>query len=269
MILDTYYVYVYIDPRNFEEFYYGKGKGNRKDAHLRDGSDSEKVQRIQAIQKAGLKPIIRVIAKGLSEDQALLIEKTLLWKLGKSLTNRSSGHFAKTFRPHNTLYRELQGFDFRNEIYYVNVGEGKHRNWDDCKKYGFMVAGGGERFTEPLRSLSIGDIVVAYLKGYGFVGIGKVVAEAVPVYEFTINDRPLIEFTLTEPGIFINENNKLVDYLVKVKWKKAVKRDQAKWIRNQGLYTTQHVKASLKGQPQTIKFLERSFGIKFSDFLKA
>ena len=29
-ISSEYYVYVYIDPRNFEEFYYGKGKGKRK-----------------------------------------------------------------------------------------------------------------------------------------------------------------------------------------------------------------------------------------------
>lgn len=32
--MDDYYVYVYIDPRNYEEFYYGKGKGSRKNAHL-------------------------------------------------------------------------------------------------------------------------------------------------------------------------------------------------------------------------------------------
>jgi len=25
-----YYVYVYIDPRNLEEFYYGKGQGARR-----------------------------------------------------------------------------------------------------------------------------------------------------------------------------------------------------------------------------------------------
>jgi len=28
--MNNYYVYVYIDPRNHEEFYYGKGKGSRK-----------------------------------------------------------------------------------------------------------------------------------------------------------------------------------------------------------------------------------------------
>ena len=78
-----YYVYVYIDPRNHEEFYYGKGRGTRKDAHLMDKSDNEKAKRIAEIRKHGLEPLIRVIARGLSQDEVLLIEKTLLWKLGK------------------------------------------------------------------------------------------------------------------------------------------------------------------------------------------
>jgi hypothetical protein len=74
--MNDYYVYVYIDPRNFEEFYYGKGSGSRKDAHLADTSDSAKAKRIAAIRKAGAEPIIRVIARGLSEEEALLIEAT-------------------------------------------------------------------------------------------------------------------------------------------------------------------------------------------------
>jgi uncharacterized protein len=74
--MSEYYVYVYIDPRNFEEFYFGKGKGSRKDAHLMDATDNEKTQRIQAIHEAGEEPIIRVIARDLSEHDAFLIEKT-------------------------------------------------------------------------------------------------------------------------------------------------------------------------------------------------
>ena len=101
---DAYYVYVYMDPRNYEEFYFGKGKGSRKDAHLSDSSDSEKTKRIAAIHKAGLEPIIRVIARNLSEHDALLVEKTLLWKLGRGLTNVSSGHYSENFRPHNTIH---------------------------------------------------------------------------------------------------------------------------------------------------------------------
>ena len=83
MDMDNFYVYVYIDPRNFEEFYYGKGKGDRKNAHLDDTADTAKTKRIADIKKEGLEPIIRVIARGLSENDALLVEKTLLWKLGK------------------------------------------------------------------------------------------------------------------------------------------------------------------------------------------
>ncbi len=54
MIDSSYYVYVYIDPRNFEEFYYGQGSGSRKDAHLDDTSDSAKATRIAEIKQEGL-----------------------------------------------------------------------------------------------------------------------------------------------------------------------------------------------------------------------
>jgi hypothetical protein len=32
----NFYAYVYVDPRNFEEFSYGKGYGGRKESHLKD-----------------------------------------------------------------------------------------------------------------------------------------------------------------------------------------------------------------------------------------
>ena len=38
----TFYVYGYIDQRSLEEFYYRKGSGNRKNAHLLDIGDTEK-----------------------------------------------------------------------------------------------------------------------------------------------------------------------------------------------------------------------------------
>src|SRR5205823_7408993 len=90
-----YYVYVYIDPRDHSEFYYGKGRGNRKNAHLNDEGDSEKSKIISEIKKEGLAPIIRVIAKSLTEDQAFLIEKTLIWRLGKNLANIATGAYAE------------------------------------------------------------------------------------------------------------------------------------------------------------------------------
>ena len=50
-IESDYYVYVYIDPRNNEEFYYGKGRGKRKSAHLLTTGDSAKSERIKQIIK--------------------------------------------------------------------------------------------------------------------------------------------------------------------------------------------------------------------------
>jgi hypothetical protein len=172
-VMNNYYVYVYIDPRNFEEFYCGKGKGSRNTAHVFDVSDSEKARRIKDIKKVGLEPIIRVIASNLTEQEALLIEATLIWKLGRFTTNIAGGHFASKFRPHNTYHTELSGFDYQNGIYYYNVGEGPHRDWDDYVKYGFISAGQGERWRDATLRFQKGDVVVAYLKRHGFVGVGS------------------------------------------------------------------------------------------------
>ena len=65
-----FYAYVYVDPRNFEEFYYGKGYGGRKESHLKDVSTSEKAGRIATIRKEGQEPTIRVIAKEPTADEA-------------------------------------------------------------------------------------------------------------------------------------------------------------------------------------------------------
>ena len=261
---DDYYVYVYIDPRNFQDFYYGKGKGNRKNAHLKDDGDSEKSQHIKAIRKVGLEPMIRVIAKDLTEREAFLIEKTLIWKLGKTLTNKSSGHFANKFRPHYSLYRDdLPGFDFRNGLYYVNVGSAPDRSWGDCVKYGFLVAGGGRKWSDPLRKLNKDDTVVAYLKNHGYVGVGRVLKRAVRVNEFRYKGKSLKDLPIESTGLFKNQDDDKCRYLVKVKWIKTAPLDKAKWKANHGLFTTQLIKASLEDQPKTIAFIKKEFGVRF------
>lgn len=263
----TYYVYVYIDPRNFEEFYYGKGTGSRKTAHLSDDSDTEKAKTIKAIKKEGLEPIIKVIAKGLTEKEAFLVEKTLIWKLGRNLTNLSSGHFADKFRPHDTFHQDLSGFDFNNGLYYVNLGQSEHRCWADCKEFGFLSAGQGKKWSDPIRTLEPGDIVVAYLKNHGYVGIGRVTEKSVRVNDFKIGGKSLRQFTLKEPNIFNNSDNEKSEYPVKIEWIKTVDSKQAKWKSKAGLFTSQLIKASLQGQRPTREFLETEFNIKFKDLL--
>jgi hypothetical protein len=264
-----YYVYVYIDPRNYEEFYFGKGKGSRKEAHLTSTSDTEKATRIAAIREAGLHPTIRVIARDLSESEALLIEKALLWKLGKQLTNISSGHFAEKFRPHDTMHLELSGFDSKSGVYYFNVGEGPHRLWVDYKRYGFISAGQGKQWGDAISGFREGDIFTAYLKGKGFVGIGRISARALPIRDVKINNRPLIDHDLVckKMGDNIHSNEKC-EYVALVDWISAVDAENAKWKAKSNLYTTTHVRASLDGQPETKAFLEDQFGVSFSDLAK-
>lgn len=257
-----YYVYVYIDPRNFEEFYYGKGCGSRKDAHLLDQSDSAKSKRIQEIRGEGLQPIIRVIARGLTEPEALLVEKTLLWKLGKRTTNVATGHFAEKFRPRNTLHKELSGFDYQNGIYYYNVGEGHHRSWDDYVQFSFISAGQGVRWRNSIIGFNLGDVFAAYLKRHGFVGVGKIKSRAKMARDVRVDGKPFLSLPLSCQNM--NENSddtELSEYVCLVDWIKTFPRSEAKRRSTPKLFTTTHVRASLDGQPDTITFLEEEFGV--------
>ena len=260
-----YYVYVYIDPRNFEEFYYGKGKGSRKDAHLLDQGDSPKTKRISEIRKSGATPIIRVIAKELTEDQALLIEATLLWKLGKFTTNLMGGHFSENFRLHDTMHKELPGFDFQNRLYYFNVGEGKHRQWEDCRIMDFISAGQGVRWRDAICGFRKGDVFAAYLKGKGFVGIGRIKEEARMIREVFIGTQPLVAL---RPFMADNcDSKELSEYVARVDWLCAVPASEAKMKRKAGIYTTTHVRALLNGQPLTVEFLSKEFAVDFKEIL--
>jgi hypothetical protein len=92
------YVYVYIDPRDGETFYIGKGKGGRLFSHLDEQSESEKVRRIADIRAAGLEPSIDLLRYGLSDAEAALVEAAAIDLCGRPpLTNIMAGHHAGSF----------------------------------------------------------------------------------------------------------------------------------------------------------------------------
>ena len=257
-----FYVYVYIDPRNYEEFYYGKGCGGRMHAHKDGWGESDKAKRIQAIRKEGEEPIIRVIAKGLTETEALLVETALIWKQGRYLTNLAQGHYSTHFRPQHRMHVKLPDFDFFNGIYYVNVSECEQRSWGDYRQFGFLAAGGGRNWSEQLDRLNTGDVVVAYLKGSGYAGVGVVSTRSVRAKQFLVRGKLLQKSKLKAPGLFDNANDpELAQYLVGVDWKKTFSEEEAKFRRNAGLYTPHRVVASLANQPKTRKFIEEAFDI--------
>lgn len=265
--MTDYYVYVYIDPRNLEEFYYGKGRGSRSMAHLKDQGDSEKAARIRQIKDSEAEPIIRIVACDLSEDQALLVESALIWKLGRRLTNKNAGHYVHHFRPQNSLHVKLPGFDFSRHIHFFNVGEpGSHRSWDDSRTYGFVSAGYGARYKQAAEQLQKGDLLAGYLSGHGYVGLGLVTATAVPARAFRVNGKPLQRLKLKATDIMHDSDDlEICEYVVRVDWIKSFPREEALW--KQGLFSARQTRVSLENQPRTIRFLEQHWEIRLEDIL--
>lgn len=258
---NDYYVYVYIDPRNFEEFYYGKGRGDRMYNHLNNKGKSEKDKIINEIISEDLEPIIKVIATNLSEYDALLIETTLIWRLGSSLKNINKGFFADKFRPRNTLHKNLNGFDFKNATYVFTIKESEHRCWEDFIKCGFISIGQEANLSQQLGYFKVGDTFVAYLEGKGFLGVGIIEDTAKPINDFKYLNKTLHHYELKSKKIFDNCDNDKSEYLAKVKWLKTVEKDSAVWDNNLRLFKPTQIKASLESQQGTLEFISEKFGI--------
>jgi hypothetical protein len=257
-----YYVYVYIDPRDLKPFYYGMGKGSRKDAHLFDRIPSKKTVRIEEIRKDGEEPLIRVLARDLTKEQALVVEATLIWQFKDALTNRVSGNFVDRFRPQRTLHKEIVGFDYSHRLWYFNVGDGKHRQWEDNIRYGYVGAGQKDIFRDAIEGLNPGDAIAAYLSGKGYVGVGKVIGPAKPAREFRLKDGTLL---IDKPGLAPNIHDNLnnldnCEWMAPIRWEVTVPRTKAHFQKKAGLFTSRTVRASLT-HPETVKFIEKRFGL--------
>lgn len=94
-----YYVYVYVDPRNDEVFYIGKGKGVRALSHLKDTRETRKVVRIREISASGLEPKIEILRFGMeTPEEAEKVEAACIDVMGlKNLTNEVRGKGAVAF----------------------------------------------------------------------------------------------------------------------------------------------------------------------------
>jgi hypothetical protein len=228
------------------------------------------------IEAAGKEPIIRIIAKSLTEGQALLIEAALIWNSKEKLTNEIAGHYTDNFRPRKTLNKDLEGFDFTYRSHFFNVGEqfddGAYRAWDDCYKFGFLSTGYGTKYRDQAQQLHEGDVVLAYISRHGYVGIGKVTAQAVPAREFRIGKKSLKQMRQklkAKDMCHTYDNLDECEYVIKVKWLHSVKREQAlKADKEKGHYVARQIRVSLESQAKTQHYVEKEWKVNFSELLK-
>lgn len=98
-----HYVYCLVDPRDNRIFYVGKGQGNRVFAHARAALDevgeSLKLDTIRSIHRGGYEVAHYIIRHRLTEQEAFMLESTLIdfltypgFNLESILTNIVSGH---------------------------------------------------------------------------------------------------------------------------------------------------------------------------------
>jgi hypothetical protein len=142
-------------------------------------------------------------------------------------------------------------------FWYVNVDDCKERSWEDCRRFGFLAAGGGRIYSDQLQRLDIGDQVFAYQKKAGYVGYGIVTQKVRPASEFRCDGKLLSECVQSSPDLLLHKNDPdLEEYAIGIDWKKTFTIQDAK--KSSGMFANQNVVCKLS-DPETLEFLKRAF----------
>lgn len=145
------------------------------------------------------------------------------------------------------------------------VDDGSER-WEMGRKYGFVGAGGGSWYSKPLRNLTPGKRVFAYVGGAGYVGVGEVTGTVTPLRDFIstgggggslkVVDQPDVPDWMSTRALDMDEEN--TEYAVPVKW--LAERSISEAVMERGLFASQHSACKLKDE-RTIEVVSAAFGL--------
>ena len=140
---------------------------------------------------------------------------------------------------------------WNEQDFYVSFGVGEHRTWEDAQRYGFVSGGQGRWYSRTLEQLFPGARVFVHIPEEGYVGVGIVEEEAVPVKEFTVSvdgaTRPILEAPLKAPSMGENADDpEKSEYLVRVNWINTRSREDAIW--EKGMFANQNTACKLRNQ---------------------
>ena len=167
----------------------------------------------------------------------------------------------KAVRPSRRKSRPWNGRDF-----YIVLGRaGQSDRWAIASKYGLLNAGGGSWYWKPLRNLTPGKRVFAYVGGAGYVGIGRVTGEMIPARDAKVEVAGQLQSLLDQPERSAegweqaaSDDPEKTEMVVPVEWLATRPIDQA--VREKGLFASQVTVCKLRDE-HTIKTVERAFGL--------
>lgn len=123
--MESFYVYVYLDPRkpglfkyndlkfDFEPFYVGKGTKNRAYNGIRDKNKCLKVTKIRSILKSDNFPIIIKLYENITNEESFIREIETILKIGRidnktgPLTNMTDGGTGGTGLKHKDSWKKI------------------------------------------------------------------------------------------------------------------------------------------------------------------
>lgn len=155
-----------------------------------------------------------------------------------------------------------------NGEFYVSFGGHPDRDWEEARKYGFISAGGGAWYTKSLGMLEPGArIWVNMPGGIGYVGVGRVVDEAVPIDDFLVSDGngrrvPITKLPLKAARLTTKEKDpEKAEHVVRVEWIRTVPAAEA--VREKGFFGNQNsaAKPRAKQWVHTVQRLKTQFEI--------
>ncbi|MEP0868579.1 endonuclease NucS [Trichocoleus desertorum AS-A10] len=147
--------------------------------------------------------------------------------------------------------------------FYISLGEGDHRTWDDCQKYGFISGGQGKWYSQTLKLLFPGARVFVNIPKAGYVGVGTVKDSPLPVKDFKVvvdnQELPILNVPLKALNMGAKADDlDLCEYIVRVEWIKTLPKNEAHW--EKGLFAIQHTACRLTSS-FTIEKLSKHFGL--------
>ncbi len=150
------------------------------------------------------------------------------------------------------------GMDDADREPFDQAGRGYVRHWEHCVRLGYVAAGGGLRYSGPLKKLEIGAEIVAYQRGEGYVGYGVVTQPAQPIHLFHLVDGTNLTDALNQPDYNKERPEDEWEYAVGVQWKKYFKLNNAKTFK--GVFANQNIVCKLS-DAITVKFVREQFDI--------